>query len=89
MYQRILTKEKWHWYGWDVVVPLIASLFTAKAVQWLWPVVWQGGISDLALLVVAAFATLSAATLASSEIRKPLFNLLKSRLMGQSNTHGN
>ncbi len=89
MYQRILTKEKWHWYGGDVVVPLAASLLTAKVVQWLWPVVWQGGISDLALLVVAAFATLSAATLASSEIRKPLFNLLKSRLMGQSNAHGN
>ncbi len=88
MYQRILTKEKWQWYGRDVVVPLVASLLTAKAVQWLWPV-WQGSISDLALLVVAACATLSAATLASSEIRKPFFNLLKARLMGRSNAHGN
>ena len=88
MYQRILPQEKWRWYGHDVVLPLAAALLTAKAVQWLWPVC-QGSISDLALLVVAAFATLSAATLASSEIRKPVLNVLKSRLMGKSNAYGN
>jgi O-antigen/teichoic acid export membrane protein len=80
MYRRILPQEKWRWYWRDVMIPLAASCLAAKAVQSLWPA-WQGNIADLALLVLAACTTLSAALLASSEIRQPLFSLLKTRLM--------
>lgn len=80
MYRRILPHEKWRWYWKDVIAPLAASFLAAKAVQWLWPA-WKGNIADLVLLVLAVGAALSAALLASSEIRQPLFNLLKTRLM--------
>jgi hypothetical protein len=80
MYRRILQQEKWRWYWKDVMAPVAASFLAAKAVQWLWPA-WLGNIADLTLLVVATCATLSAALLASSEIRQPLFSLLKTRLM--------
>lgn len=80
MYRRILPQEKWRWYRRDVIAPLAASFLVAKAVQWLWPT-WQGNIADLALLVLAACATLSAALLGSCEIRQPLFSLLKTRFM--------
>jgi O-antigen/teichoic acid export membrane protein len=88
MHRRILPKDKWRWYGHDVIAPLAAALLAAKILQWLWPG-WQGSNSDLTLLVVAACATLSAATLASSEIRQLFFKLLKARLNGLSNAHGN
>jgi O-antigen/teichoic acid export membrane protein len=87
MYRRILPQEKWRWYKWDVIAPLAASLLAAKTVQWLWPT-WQGNMSDLALLALAAFATLSAALLAAGEIRQPFFNLLKTRFMRRAIAHG-
>ena len=80
MYRRILPDEKWRWYWLDVTMPLAAALLSAKAVQWLWPV-WKGNLADLVLLVLATCATLSSSLLASSKIRQPFFNLLKTRLM--------
>lgn len=76
MYRRILPQEKWRWYINDLIKPLAAALLAAKGLQWLWPN-WQGNMADLFLLFLAGCASLSAALVASNDVRNILTANLK------------
>ena len=71
MYRRILSREKWCWYGQDVLAPLCAGLLGAGALAMLWSVN-PGILGDLTLLILAVGITLSAALLAANRTRRQL-----------------
>ena len=77
MYRRILTREKWRWYGQDVLMPLGAGMFCAGAIAKLWGAE-PGNLADLMLLIVAAVLTPLASVLAANQTRRRLKTLTKS-----------
>jgi len=76
MYRRILTREKWRWYGQDVLMPLGVGMLCACALDILWAAE-PGNRADLTLLILAAGLTLFAATLAANRTRKQFQALIK------------
>jgi O-antigen/teichoic acid export membrane protein len=69
MYRKILTGEKWHWYGQDVLQPLGIAALVATLLAWAMPV-------DLAYyyklgwLLVASTLTLVATALSATYVRQ-------------------
>jgi O-antigen/teichoic acid export membrane protein len=76
MYRKILVREKWRWYGQDILMPLGVGLLGAGALAMLWPAK-PGIFADLMQLIFAATITLSAALLAASYTRLQLQHWLK------------
>lgn len=76
MYKRILKEEMSRWYINDILKPLSLALITAKIIKSSWSDS-QGNVDDLFLLLVASCVTLSAAMLASNEVRSLFFYNIK------------
>lgn len=68
MYRRLLTAEKWRWYGRDLAIPLAAATATALLCHWLAPND-LGRIGQLSVLIVSSGCVLIAATLAAPAVR--------------------
>jgi O-antigen/teichoic acid export membrane protein len=69
MYRKILTKEKWRWYKWDVILPLVTATITALLMRWFTPPA-ASFAGQLAVLALVSIFTLVAATLAASSLRE-------------------
>jgi O-antigen/teichoic acid export membrane protein len=67
MYRRILIKEKWRWYGQDILQPLTVAAVVALAADLAMP-----ESNQLIWLVVASTATLLAAVCSASGVRAEL-----------------
>jgi len=76
MYRRILTHEKWRWYGQDVLSPLAAGTVVAVGLDLLWPAL-HGLLTDFMLLALVSVLTLSASVLVAGRTRRLLQTLLK------------
>lgn len=76
MYRKILTHEKWRWYGQDVLQPLLAASAVAILLHWALP-------TDLAYLyqliglLVASSLTLLASAFAATYVRYSLLAQLR------------
>jgi len=76
MYRKILTHEKWRWYGQDVLQPLLAASTVAILLHWALP-------TDLAYLyqliglLVASSLTLLASAFAATYVRYSLLAQLR------------
>ena len=67
MHRRLLSAEKWKWYGWDVALPAVTATLTALFCLWAHP----GELSkwlELAWLLMSGALILAAAWHASSEL---------------------
>jgi len=71
MHRKILTKEKWRWYGQDVLAPLCASLLCTGTFTLIWPAP-PGFLADLAQLIFAAIISMSSALLGANRTRQQL-----------------
>ena len=87
MYRRILTHEKWRWYGQDVLAPLAAGVLVAVGLDLLWPAS-NGPLIDATLLALASALTLVAAALAAARTRRDLLALLKLHWIRRKTAHG-
>jgi len=77
MYRRILTAEKWRWYGQDVLMPLGAGLFGASLLAMLWPKDYTGPGADSLLLALAAGLTLTLSLSAATRTRRKVLGHLR------------
>lgn len=75
MYRRILTREKWRWYGQDLLLPLLPALFVAWMGK-IWIAMPAGRIEQLVLLLIVGGVTLLASALSCRHIRLCLFDAL-------------
>ena len=73
VYRRIMTAEKWRWYGQDVLAPLLAAGLAVGLLKYLWPV-QDTAIAQMAVLAIAAIAALGASTLASHQVRRQVLH---------------
>lgn len=71
MFRRLLTTEKWRWYGWDIAIPLIAAAVTAGVARWLIPNE-MGALVQLVVLLLSSALTLTAAAIAAPLVRQQL-----------------
>lgn len=87
MYRKILTHEKWHWYGQDVLQPLLVAAAVANTVAWAMPESLAAPI-QLAWLFIASLFTLLASAFAAPSVRAALLTQakLRFRFTGLSNT---
>ena len=71
MYRKILIKEKWRWYAYDVMLPLSAAVMTAMLVRLMFsnPVT---GLHQFLTLATASILTLTAAAFSAPQIRSKL-----------------
>ena len=71
MYRKILTGEKWHWYGQDVLQPLVVAAFVATLLAWAMPadLIY---FYKLAWLMSASTVTLLATAFAATHVRNGL-----------------
>lgn len=81
MYLRILRKEKWLWYGQDILFPLGAGITSAALLKHA-SNSYPNQISDFTLLVLAGIITLATSFLSAKLIRKKIFSLVLSKRMG-------
>lgn len=79
MYRRILPREKWRWYGQDLLQPLLAASVVAAASAWAMPSALTIP-AQLLWLLLASSLTLSAAALAAPSVRTTLLVQAKLRL---------
>lgn len=79
MHRRLLPGEKWRWYGRDVLLPSVAAAIVGGGGRLLLFSTPQEPMNLVALLVIGALMVLSA-TLASSELRAPVFRSLSERM---------
>ena len=86
MYRKILTREKWRWYGQDVLQPLLAAAAIASAAAWAMPESLAAPI-QLAWLLIASLIALLASALAAPRVRAALLNqaALRFKFNGLSN----
>lgn len=70
MYRRIMTAEKWRWYGQDVLAPLLAAGLVVGTIKVFWWPVQDTAIAQITVLATTAIAALSASTLASQHVRQ-------------------
>jgi len=75
MYRRILTQEKWRWYGEDILIPLGSTLIAMLMLKWAWPAS-NGPESQAVLLLVAAGSAGSVALLSANKIRSKALRFL-------------
>jgi O-antigen/teichoic acid export membrane protein len=75
MYRKILIREKWRWYGKDVLQPLMVATVVATALAWAMPadLVY---FYKLAWLLAASSVTLLATTFAATHVRHGLLTQL-------------
>ena len=71
MYRKILTSEKWRWYGYDVLLPLLVAADIATVLAWAMPA-HLAGAYQLAWLLVASTLTLLGSAFAASYVRHGL-----------------
>lgn len=75
MYRKILTDEKWRWYGQDVLQPLLAATTVAILLHWAMPSQLTA-LSKLAWLTGASCLTLLGAGFAASYVSNSLMALI-------------
>jgi O-antigen/teichoic acid export membrane protein len=87
MYRRILSSEKWRWYGQDVLAPLTAGTTVVVGLDLLWSAP-LGLWADLTLLGLAALLVLSATLLAAGRTRRQVQMLLANHCHRWKTAHG-
>jgi len=87
MYRKILTHEKWRWYGHDVLQPLLAAAVVAGTAAWAMPESLSTPV-QLAWLLLVSTITLLASAFAAPSVRAALLTQAKLRFKftGLSNT---
>ncbi len=78
MYRRILSAEKWVWYGRDILQPLAAALAMVLWIDWTLPTP-DGALAELGVLALAAVSALAAASLMAVEVRRQVFGIIGPR----------
>ena len=68
MHRRLLTMEKWRWYGQDVALPLAAGLGVAGVCRWVVPAA-EGRLVAFIVLVLVGGSVLLAAALVAPTVR--------------------
>lgn len=76
MYRRILQKEKWHWYRYDIMEPIISAAMTALFIEWLIPNP-DSAIGQIAAIFCSFLLVIMASGLAAKELRKKFLNSYK------------
>ncbi|OFE11754.1 polysaccharide biosynthesis protein [Pseudohongiella acticola] len=78
MYRRILTEEKWRWYRFDILQPLLAATGVASISAWVMPdsLTWQ---VQLLWLSASSVTTLVASAMSSQYVRAALITKIKLR----------
>lgn len=71
MHRKILTQEKWRWYGQDLLQPLLAATTVATATAWAMPTTLAAPLQLLWLLLASAL-TLFASAMAAPAVRVAL-----------------
>jgi len=79
MYRKILTGEKWRWYGQDLLQPLLAAGLIASLGAWLMPTALPQTVQLLGILIISA-ATGAAAAWAAPAVRGSLLATMKNKL---------
>jgi hypothetical protein len=69
MYQKLIKSEKWRWYFYDLLYPLLGATVGALGCKWIFRDV-DKPLTQLFSLVVATVVSLILATLSSRDIRK-------------------
>lgn len=82
MYRRILTQEKWRWYGRDILLPLLPAMLVAGASR-AWVTLPAGRIEPFMLLLVIGGVTLLASAMFCRQIRHYLMSLVRMRYLNQ------
>lgn len=77
MHKRILTQEKWRWYGQDLALPALASAAALALMQGLAPAARLDRMSWIAYLCIVLLVTLAAAALSLREVRTRVFVSLR------------
>jgi O-antigen/teichoic acid export membrane protein len=67
MYRRIMTMEKWHWYGKDVLKPLVAVSLVVGAIKLMWPQ-QENVITQLLVLIAALLTAIATGTILANHI---------------------
>ena len=76
MYRKILTDEKWRWYGRDVLQPLLAAGAIAAVLAWAMPT-HLASAYQLAWLLMASTLTLLGSVFAATDVRRYLLLQVK------------
>jgi O-antigen/teichoic acid export membrane protein len=76
MYRRILAREKWRWYGQDLLIPLMPALAVAGMGK-VWVLLPAGRIEQFLLLLMIGGVTLLASALISCETRTVLTGMFQ------------
>ena len=86
MHQRLISDEKWHWYGEDLALPLAASTITA----WLlhqWQPVTPTKMLEICWLVIVGVTVVIAAVFAAPELRLSFVRKIKLRVREKRRSH--
>jgi O-antigen/teichoic acid export membrane protein len=78
MYKKILTQEKWRWYGRDVLLPLLSATTIAGSAAWAMPEKLTAVIQLLFLFIVSII-TLLGSIIAASNLREILLKKVRLR----------
>ncbi len=81
MYRKILTTEKWRWYGQDVLQPLLAAGAVATVLAWAMPT-HLASAYQLAWLLMASTLTLLGSAFAATNVRRGL--LVQAKILFKS-----
>jgi hypothetical protein len=77
MHRHILKNEKWHWYIYDVFIPLFAGLVAASTLAMLWSA--ENSVSgDITQLGLAASVTLTVSLIATPILRLQIQHYFRS-----------
>lgn len=73
---RLLKSEKWYWYLYDIMFPILGAL-TVIAVFWRFQPIFISKWIELAWLIACGLCAVFASVLITPDIRKSVFNLFK------------
>jgi O-antigen/teichoic acid export membrane protein len=76
MFKRILTTEKWEWYGADILMPLLPAALVAALLSYVMPVS-PPGMAQAGLLAASGLLIFTAALLGAGRVRSQAIALLR------------
>ncbi len=76
MFRRILTTEKWEWYGADVLMPLLPAALVAALLSYAMPAL-PHGMAQAGLLAASGLLIFTAALLGAGRVRSQAIALLR------------
>ncbi|MDD2714785.1 MAG: oligosaccharide flippase family protein [Candidatus Wallbacteria bacterium] len=80
MHRRLLCGEKWRWYLWDLILPLACGAGTVTAFRFMTPAALSKPL-EFVWLAAASLTTAAVSTLATTDLRKLILDVLKRRLI--------